>query len=93
MEEIWRCTRKRNLPEKCVRLMEDMYSGCLTKVRIAERESNSVNVDVQLHQRSALSPYLFLILVNALTVRTMREVPECMMFADDIYFVEVKKLT
>ena len=60
-EEIWRCMRKRNVQEKYVKLIQDMYRGCQTKVRSAAGESGSFNVDVGLHQVSVLSPYLFLI--------------------------------
>ena len=53
-------------------------------MRSAAGESDSFNVDVGLHQGSALSPYLFLILVDVLTEGVRKEVPESMMFADDI---------
>ena len=76
--------RESNVPEKYVKLIQDMYRGCKTKVRSATGESDSFNVDVGLHQGSALSPYLFLILMDALTEGVRREVPESMMFADDI---------
>ena len=61
-----------------------MYRGCQTKVRSAAGESGSFNVDVGLHQGSALSPYLFLILMDVLTEGVRKEIPESMMFADDI---------
>ena len=83
-EEIRRCTRERNVPETYVKLIQDMYRGCKTKVRSAASESDSFNVDVGLHQGSTLSPYLFLILMDVLTEGVRKEVPECMMFADDI---------
>ena len=68
---------------KYVKLIQDMYRGCQTKVPSAAGESG-FNVDVGLHQGSALSPYLFLILMDVLTERVSKEVPESMMFADDI---------
>ena len=49
-EEIWRCMREPNVPEKYVKLIQDMYRGCQTKVRSAAGESGSFNVDVGLHQ-------------------------------------------
>ena len=61
-----------------------MYRGCKTKVRSAAGESDSFNVDVGLHQGSTLSPYLFLILMDVLTEGVGKEVPESIMFADDI---------
>ena len=47
-------------------------------------ESSKFNVEVGLHQGSALSPYLFLILMDVLTERARTEAPESMLFADDI---------
>ena len=61
-----------------------MYRGRQTKARSAAGESGSFNVDVGLHQGSALSPYLFLILMDVLTEGVRKEVPESTMFADDI---------
>ena len=61
-----------------------MYRGWQTKVRRAAGESGSFNVDVGLHKGSVLSPYLFIILMDVLTEGARKEVPESMMFADDI---------
>ena len=83
-EEIWRCSRERNVPEKYIRLVQDMYRGCKTVVRSAAGESNSFGVEVGLHQGSALSPYLFLLLMDVLTEDVRKDVPGSMMFADDI---------
>ena len=48
------------------------------------REGNSFGVDVGLHHGSALSPYLFLVLMDVLTEDVRKDVPGAMMFADDI---------
>ena len=83
-EEIWRTMRERLVPEKYVKLVQDMYTGCRTKVRTVAGESSKFNVEVGLHQGFALSPYLFLILMDVLTERVRKEAPESMLFADDI---------
>ena len=83
-EEIWRSSRERNVPGKYIRLIQDMYQGCKTVVRSAAGESNSFGVEVGLHQGSALSPYLFLLLMDVLTQDVRKDVPGSMMFADDI---------
>ena len=83
-EEIWRTMRERLVPEKYVKLVQDMYTGCRMKVRTVAGESSKFNVEVGLHQGSALSPYLFLILMDVLTERVRKEAPESMLFADDI---------
>ena len=70
------------MPEKYVRLIQDMYQGCKTVVRSTAGESNSFGGG--LHQGSALSPYLFLLLMDVLTEDVRNDVPGSMMFADDI---------
>ena len=65
-EETWRSSRERNVPEKYIRLVQDMYQGCKTVVRSATGESNSFRVQVGLHQGSALSTYMFLLLVDVI---------------------------
>ena len=72
------------MPEKYIRLVQDMYRGCKTVVRNAAGESNSFGVEVGLHQGSALSPYLFLLLMDVLTEDARKDIPGSMMFADDI---------
>ena len=72
------------MPEKYIRLIQDMYQGCKTVVRSAAGESNSFGVEVGLYQGSALSPYLFLLLMDVLTQDVRKDVPGSMMFADDI---------
>ena len=53
-------------------------------MRSAAGESSSFGVEVGLHQGSALSPYLFLFLVDVLTEDVRKDVPGSIMFADDI---------
>ena len=64
--EIWRSSRERHVPEKYIRLVQDMYQGCKTVVRSATGESNSFRVEVGLHQGSALSTYMFLLLMDVI---------------------------
>ena len=70
--------------EKYIRLVQDMYRGCKTVVRSAAGGEKQLWVDVVLHQCSALSPYLFLLLMDVLTEDVRKDVPGSMMFADVI---------
>ena len=63
------------MPEKYIRLVQDMYRGCRTVVRSAAGESNIFGVEVGLHQGSALSPYMFLLLMDVLTEEVRKDVP------------------
>ena len=56
--------REAGTRKKYVELVQDRYTGCRTMVRTVAGESSKFNVEVGLHQGSALSPYLFLILVS-----------------------------
>ena len=60
-----------------------MYQGYKTEEYSAAEESNSIGAEVGLHQGSALSSYLFL-LMDVLTEDVRKDVPGSMMFADDI---------
>ena len=52
-------------------------------MRSAAVESNSFWVGVGLHQCSALSPYLFPLLMDVLTEDVRKDVTGSMVFADD----------
>ena len=61
-----------------------MYEGNETVVRCAVGTTESFKVKVGLHQGSALSPFLFAVIMDRLTDEVKREPPWTMLFADDI---------
>ena len=83
-EELWYCMRKSGIVEKYVQLVQDMYEGSETVVRCAVGTTKSFKVKVGLHQGSALSPFLFAVIMDRLTDEVRREPPWTMLFADDI---------
>uniref|UniRef100_A0A3B3BTI6 ribonuclease H n=1 Tax=Oryzias melastigma TaxID=30732 RepID=A0A3B3BTI6_ORYME len=83
-EELWYCMRKSGVTEKYVRAVQDMYEGCKTVVRCAVGVTEEFKVEVGLHQGSALSPFLFAMVMDRLTDEVRQESPWTMMFADDI---------
>ncbi|KAK3505658.1 hypothetical protein QTP70_020899, partial [Hemibagrus guttatus] len=83
-EELWYCMRKSGVAEKYVRVVQDMYERSRTVVRCAVGQTEEFSVEVGLHQGSALSPFLFAIVMDQLSEEVRQESPWTMMFADDI---------
>ena len=83
-EELWECLRLAETSECYVRVITDMYDRVRTTVRSAAGLTEEFEVGVELHQGSALSPFLFAIVMDKLTVDIRKEAPWDMLFADDI---------
>ena len=76
--------RKAGVSEKYVTTVQDMYDRCTTVVRCAAGLTEDFKVEVGLHQGSALSPFLFAIVMDQLTEEVREESSWTVMFADDI---------
>ena len=87
-EELWYCMRKSRIVEKYVRLVQDMHEGSETVVRCAVGTTESLKVKVGIYQGSALSPFLFAVIMDRLADEVRREPSWTMLFADDIVICE-----
>ena len=58
---IWWAMRKLGIEEWLVRLVQSMYKGVRSRVRIGDGYSEEFGVGVGVHQGSVLSPLLFII--------------------------------
>ena len=47
-------------------------------------ETDEMEIEVGLHQGSALSPYLFIMILDVITERIQEDTPWAMLFADDL---------
>ncbi|KAK3518615.1 hypothetical protein QTP70_005532 [Hemibagrus guttatus] len=83
-EELWYCMRKSGVAEKYVRVVQDMYERSRTVVRCAVGQTEEFKVEVGVHQGSALSPFLFAMVMDQLSEEVRQESPCTMVFADDI---------
>ena len=80
--------RKSGIAKKYVGLVQDIYEGRETVVRCAVGTTKIFKFKVGLNQGSALSPFLFAVIMDRLTDEVRREAPWTMLFADDIVICE-----
>ena len=83
-EKLWECLRLAETSECYITIIKDMYDGATTTVRRAAGLTEEFKVGVRLHQGSALSPFLFAIIMDKLTKDIKKDTPWDMLFADDI---------
>jgi hypothetical protein len=60
----------------------------VTSVRTSDRDTNDFSINVGLHKGSALSPYLFALVVDEVTRDIQSDITWCMLFADDVVLVD-----
>jgi len=65
-----------------------MYEGVTTKIRTVLGDTADFPTDIELHQGSALSPFLFTTVMDELPREIQAEIPWCMLFADDIVLID-----
>ncbi|KAK3562725.1 hypothetical protein QTP86_005722 [Hemibagrus guttatus] len=83
-EELLYCMRKSGVSEKYVRVVQNMYERSRTVVRCAVGQTEEFKVEAGLHQGSALSPFLFAMVMDQLSEEVRQESPCTMMFSDGI---------
>ena len=81
---LWIDLDKKGVCVANIKVIQDMYDGVLSKVKILKCETNDFPIRIDLHQGSPLSPYLFNLVIDVLTESIIEDVPMCMLFTDDI---------
>jgi Reverse transcriptase (RNA-dependent DNA polymerase) len=61
-----------------------MYTNIVTCVRACDGESDTFPIKIGLHQGSALSPYIFTLVMNEITNDIQKDIHWCILFADDV---------
>ena len=83
-ELIYNSLRYRKLPEAYIKLIADMYKRSQTKVKCAQDVSRSFEVTIGLHQGSALSPFLFVVVLDYICEDICDDVPWHQLYVDDL---------
>jgi hypothetical protein len=83
--------RSTKVSTKYITLIKDMYDNVMTSVRTSDRDTNDFPINIELHQGSALSPYLFALVMDEVTREIQGGILWCMLFADDVVLVDESK--
>ena len=92
-EVIWWALRESGVGERMIAVIKSMYIGATTSVKIEGSESEKFPVKVGVHQGSVLSPFLFIIVLEALSKKFRKGLPYELLYADDLVLIaETEKL-
>ncbi|XP_068211713.1 uncharacterized protein [Palaemon carinicauda] len=83
--------RENGVPEKYVRITQDMYERVEANVESSIGLIESFPVNVGLQQGSALSSYLFHLVMDVVTQGIRDQPPLCMLFADDVILCSTRR--
>ncbi|GKA20489.1 ataxia telangiectasia mutated family protein [Tanacetum coccineum] len=86
-ELVWRTLIDKGTRGRYLRVIRDMYEGTKTRVRTTVGNTKFFPVEVGLHQGSSISPYLFTLILDELSRGIQKNIPWCMIFADDIVLI------
>lgn len=64
---IWSVLERKGVTKGYIDVVKDMYEGAVTNIRSPIGETSKFPITIGLHQGSALSPYLFALIMDELT--------------------------
>ena len=85
---MWWALDKHKVKTKYVGFIKDMYNNIVTSVRTSDRDMDNFPIRIGLHQGSALSHYLFSLVMDEVTRNIQGDIPCCMLFTDDVVLVD-----
>ena len=81
--------RKFGVEEWAVRVVQSMYIGTKSRVRVNNQLNDEFGVNAGVHQGSVLSSSLFILVLEALSRELRAGVPWELLYADDLVFLAV----
>ena len=79
--------QKLRINESIIQIVKSMHDNAHLKVRITNSYSNPINVSVEVHQGSVLSPLLFIIVMEALSLEFRTGCPWELLYVNDLVIV------
>ncbi|VDP22515.1 unnamed protein product [Heligmosomoides polygyrus] len=83
-EVIWYAVRHHGVPEELIEWVRILYSCLKSQVQAAAGTSMEFPISVGVHQGSALSPLLFVVVMDAITRDLQKLVSWTLLYADDV---------
>ena len=81
---VWNCMKLKKVSEKYIRVVHDMYKNSSIQLRTSAGISDSFEVSVGVHQGSALSPFLFTVIMDCMSEEFWKKAPWNMMLVDNV---------
>ena len=88
---LWWVSNKKVVPFKYVSIIKDMYEGVVTNVITCGGLTDEFMITIEVHQGSNLNHFLFVIVMDEITKSLHEKIPWCMIFTDDIIFIDETK--
>jgi hypothetical protein len=85
---LWWVLDKHKVLAKYITLIKDMYDNVVTSVQTSDSNIDDFLIKIGLYQRSALSRYLYDLVMNEVIRYIQGDIPWCMLFADDVVLVD-----
>jgi Reverse transcriptase (RNA-dependent DNA polymerase) len=89
---MWWALKRKLVSTKYVTLIKDMYTNIVICVRTCDGGSNTFPIKIGLHQGSALSPYIFTLVMDEIIKDIQGNIPWCMLFADDVVLIDESRI-
>jgi len=74
-EVLWWTLMKKGVSIKYINIIRDMYDGVVANVRTYRGITSNLSITIGLHQGSALSLFLFVIVIDEFTRAIQDEIP------------------
>jgi hypothetical protein len=87
-ELVFWALRRKQVPETLIELIRTLYQNSKSIVKTAVGNTKAFQVDVGVHQGSALSPLLFIIVMEEITKDIKQGLPFEVLFADDLVLMD-----